>query len=535
MKHRDAALERVAIWNALIGMAMIPLGIGTAAFTADALTAVQAGDWSACLRAVLLMAVCTLATLALAALKKAYVERRFRDAEQGYRQALYRRFIDNPAPNSALSASRYQTIFRRDAREVAAYYANVLPEVITAAVGYLAYTVYVCAALNGGLFALVMTLLSAASLLPPVILEKFLMKNFIAGDQAESDLAGELVAGCENYAVMKLYNLHDWFMKRYGEKQKVFWRVGMRSSASGSLASAMDDIVRFLQTLGLVAFLGWAVLRGMTTFACAIQIYMLSAAIYRYTAALFGIRSSSAACRAALGQIEKHIPLREKQPEIDRPAQIEAASVTLDNLSYATPEKPLYTDVSLTILPGEKCLIRGENGAGKSTLIHLIIGELAPSSGSVSIAETPVRGDMRPLRRWFAYCPQSAPAMNCTAKALYERVCAAQCGVSADKLAACSKALGLSENDLEKPLSEMSGGMQKKVILSLALAKDAPLLLLDEPEAMLDQAATDALIHMLGGRRQTVLIVSHESLYDNWADAVLRVGDNTIVKEERHG
>ena len=56
MKHRDAALERVAIWNALIGMAMIPLGIGTAAFTADALTAVQAGDWSACLRAVLLMA-----------------------------------------------------------------------------------------------------------------------------------------------------------------------------------------------------------------------------------------------------------------------------------------------------------------------------------------------------------------------------------------------------------------------------------------------------------------------------------------------
>ena len=58
MKHRDAALERVAIWNALIGMAMIPLGIGTAAFTADALTAVQASDWSACLRAVLLMAAC---------------------------------------------------------------------------------------------------------------------------------------------------------------------------------------------------------------------------------------------------------------------------------------------------------------------------------------------------------------------------------------------------------------------------------------------------------------------------------------------
>ena len=142
---------------------------------------------------------------------------------------------------------------------------------------------------------------------------------------------------------------------------------------------------------------------------------------------------------------------------------------------------------------------------------------------------------MRPLRRWFAYCPQSAPAMNCTAKALYERVCAAQCGVSAEKLAACSKKLGLSENDLKKPLAEMSGGMQKKVILSLALAKDAPLLLLDEPEAMLDQAATDVLMHMLEGRRQTVLIVSHEPLYDNWANAVLRVGDNTIVKEEWHG
>ena len=40
----------------------------------------------------------------------------------------------------------------------------------------------------------------------------------------------------ENYAAMKLYNLHDWFMKRYGEKQKVFWRVGMRSSASGRSA-----------------------------------------------------------------------------------------------------------------------------------------------------------------------------------------------------------------------------------------------------------------------------------------------------------
>lgn len=445
----NGPMKWVAFWNALVGVARIPLNIAIAAALARAVASVADADLNACLFYAGGFLLFTILRLLLDGFEKTHLARLRNRAEQAYRQALYGRFMRGTSSLHLPEPNSFTTLFRRDAKEITTYYAVTLPAFLVAGIGFVSYALYICIALDGAFFALCMLGLGLLSLLQPIILEKFLIKNFIEADKAEAVMAEHVTSGLDGYATLKLLGLHRWYMEKFRVKQRAYRRAGVRASAAGTFNTAMEDINRFLQTLGLVLILGWAMLNRATTFETAMQIYLLSPNVYSYIATVFHIRQDSATCRAAISRIDAYLPGEPSSVPLSAPET--AVAVRVSALSYETNEKPLMEDVDFALTPGETCLVHGENGTGKSTLLALIMGQLAPTKGEITVGGAQVTRDIRRLRRRIAYCPQTAPMIGLTARELVACAAGVQHGVCETRLYEYADALGLREADFESP------------------------------------------------------------------------------------
>lgn len=156
-------------------------------------------------------------------------------------------------------------------------------------------------------------------------------------------------------------------------------------------------------------------------------------------------------------------------------------------------EQRALLPVSFQLRPGECLGVAGVNGSGKSTLLRLLAQAQRPDSGSILFQGRPVLGDREFLRRHLGYVPQD--------NELAEELTAGQ--QLALWLAACGCRHGLPEELAEllglKPLlpcrlGELSGGMQRRVSIAMALSTGADVLIMDEATTGLDEGYREALL-----------------------------------------
>jgi ABC-2 type transport system ATP-binding protein len=184
-------------------------------------------------------------------------------------------------------------------------------------------------------------------------------------------------------------------------------------------------------------------------------------------------------------------------------------------------------DLNLEIRGGEIFGFLGPNGAGKTTSINLICGLMAPDSGEVRIDGKPVRDDGGVTRR-VGVCPQEI--------VLWERLtCFEQLefvgemyGVSAKESRRRADLL-LEEMNLEEKRNAqartLSGGLQRRLNLIMALVHDPEIVILDEPEAGLDPQSRVRVRQYIQSlaRRKTVILTTHNM------DEADRVADRIAI------
>lgn len=189
--------------------------------------------------------------------------------------------------------------------------------------------------------------------------------------------------------------------------------------------------------------------------------------------------------------------------------------------------------VSLTLQRGESVGLLGPNGAGKSTTIALLAGLLVPDSGEVQLEGSPIAGETDPRKRKLGLVPQElALYEELTARRNLEFFGRLQGLVGANLRRAINEALqlvGLADRagDLVK---QFSGGMKRRLNLSVALLHDPELLLLDEPTVGVDPQSRNAIfdnIEQLRQRGKTILYTTH------YMEEVERLCDRVIIVD--HG
>lgn len=173
--------------------------------------------------------------------------------------------------------------------------------------------------------------------------------------------------------------------------------------------------------------------------------------------------------------------------------------IITNNLTKKYGDQTALDHLELKVSEGEIYCLLGANGAGKTTTINLLLGFIAPTSGSAFINQLSVHENPKVTKQFLAYIPENLmlyPSLTAVENLDYFS------GIGGKKLTIAElkgflEEAGLQSEAFDKRISTFSKGMRQKVGIAIALAKDAKVLLLDEPTSGLDPKASNEFGHLL--------------------------------------
>ena len=184
--------------------------------------------------------------------------------------------------------------------------------------------------------------------------------------------------------------------------------------------------------------------------------------------------------------------------------------------------------------------VTGESGGGKSTLVALLLRLVDPTAGVVRLDGRDLRElDLDWLRGSSALALQDAPLLEGTVRsnlALANREATDAQMWDALRAASTSSFVEKLDQGLDTPIGQrgrrLSGGEQVRIGVARAILRDAPIVILDEPTAGLDDATAQHLMdHLIEhARGRTMVLVTHDPRVAVRASRVLRLSNGTITE-----
>ncbi len=184
--------------------------------------------------------------------------------------------------------------------------------------------------------------------------------------------------------------------------------------------------------------------------------------------------------------------------------------IQFNNVAKTFRRARVLDGITLNIGLGERVALIGSNGAGKTTLIRCLLGEYT-FDGTVAINGLDPRSNRTVVLGKIGFVPQLPPPLKMPVGQLIE-FSAALCGTDSLRIHAIAKRLGLDlESILARQFVRLSGGMKQKLLIAIALGRDAKVLVMDEPAANLDPEARKIFFDLLAERLEdaTMIISSH--------------------------
>lgn len=241
--------------------------------------------------------------------------------------------------------------------------------------------------------------------------------------------------------------------------------------------------------------------------------------------------------------INKLLATEEDRPELTVFPIAPVGRIDVEGVTYTLEgaNRPLLSNVSFAVQPGEVIGVIGPSGAGKTTLATLLVGLEKATSGHVRMDGTDVfTWPSRDLGRYVGYLPQSVELFNGTIRDNISRL---DPDVTAEKVIRAAQLAGLHEmvqrfdkeydTEVGEGGSKLSGGQRQRVGLARALYGTPKLVVLDEPNSNLDSTGENALVQTLGRLRAvgcTVFIIAHRVNILQHVDKVLAMQNGAIQR-----
>jgi len=338
-------------------------------------------------------------------------------------------------------------------------------------------------------------------------------------------MGGHFLSAIQNLTTLKRFGASKREIDNIGRIADEFRRSTMGVLRVAFLTSAILEFFAALSIALVAVFIGFRLLEGQMSFFYGFFVLLLIPEFY-LPLRQFGVQSHA---RMEANSAAEHII---RLLDLNEPASFDVThdtAIQFNQVSYRYNDESTAIDkLSLSISNGEKIAITGKSGSGKSTLLSLLLGFISPSEGKL----------ITPSRHQIAWVPQKAKLFY---GSIAENVAMGQTLSDND----IKRALRAAQADfilalphgihthVEEGGRNFSGGQTQRIALARALAKRAPILLLDEPTAHLDDESEAAITSALNNLSHeiTTITIAHRLSTLQKADRIIVLEKGQIVEE----
>lgn len=364
-------------------------------------------------------------------------------------------------------------------------------------------------------------------------------QSVISGPAQQAQAAKQ---STEHFIQQKIRHLQTSHVLGMSQSLRQRWQdlLAAQSSAEGGWLAASDRSqfvnkwVRYTMQSLMLAVAAWLTIKGQISVGSMVASNVLIArALQPFDVIVHSWRqwlqanAAAGELQALLGSQTRAVASHPSSQALQRPYSLRLAGVGVTRQS-----RRILHGLALSIPPGRLLCIMGPSGSGKSTLARLLVGAVFPNQGEYQVNQTAMHADnIRAAMTSVGYLPQQVSLLEGT---IAENVARFGELDSQHIIEACQR-VGLHEAILRLPhgydtrLDEqglpLSGGQRQLLGLARAIYREPALLVLDEPNASLDEFGEAKLMQLLQGLKEkqtTIVVVSHRS-------GVLKITDDLLV------
>jgi len=365
--------------------------------------------------------------------------------------------------------------------------------------------------------------------------------------QRESEVAATTVESIRSATLVKLHGAHEHERSRFQATHRRSFRSGLKATR---LQAAFERRVELLIAVGTCLVLGVGARQVMNGHATAGDLVLaLSWVGMMYKP----IRTFS----RVTGRLAKGVVAAERVVSVlDRAAEDLRAPgalvperlhgcLSFEDVSFAyEADRPVLRNVTFGIEAGQRVALVGRSGGGKTTLVRLLPRLLEPTGGRILLDGHPLSAfQLALLRERIAFVLQETVLMGISIR---ENITYGRDDLTEDDVVVAARLAGLHDKVAALPrgydtvLAEsgagLSGGERQRVALARAFARDADLVILDEPDTFLDAAVKRDLWETIDEltRGRTSICIVHDLEQARFADVVVVVEEGRVIAQGPH-
>lgn len=395
-----------------------------------------------------------------------------------------------------------------------------------------------------------MALLSLISIPAAALISSLLLRKMRSYGtkirEAGSELMSFFEESLQNIQTVKAFGLSQSLDGRLAQLQKIYYDTSLEYNAlSVKVTSGMSVLGLFVSYLCM----GWCIFRLFTgaidigTMVLFIQLSSyLSSSISSLISSVPTVISATVSARRIISVL--NLP-REEEDESLAAREIadfgEAPEIEFRDVSFGYKNGgKVFSEVNLTVAPGEFAAFVGPSGGGKTTLLRLLLGLVKPQSGKATLSAKGKTTEISSVtRRIFTYVPQEKAMFSGTVAEMLRLFSpeATDEEINAALKAACAyDFVAALPEGINTPLGErgagFSEGQNQRLAIARAVLRKAPVLLLDEATSALDLETERRVLENITAlcRGKTLIVMTHRESVLPLCDSVYRISGGKVEK-----